>query len=108
VRVIKGAKTKLRNPTGVFLDLKHQEVWVSNLGSASAAAFPLMANGDVAPLRMIRSAPEGTRSLNFGRTASVTYDRNREQFLVPNCVKPSAVSPRYEALDGEHAVRAID
>ena len=60
-RVIKGSKTKLRNPTGVFLDTKNQEVWVSNLGSASASAFPLMANGDVAPLRTIRSAPEGTR-----------------------------------------------
>jgi 6-phosphogluconolactonase (cycloisomerase 2 family) len=84
VRVIKGPKTRLRNPTGVFLDTKNQEVWVSNLGNASAAAYPLKANGDVAPLRVIRSAPEGKQSLNFGRTAAVTYDKNREQLLVPN------------------------
>src|SRR5437016_4418981 len=56
-RVLKGPKTGLRNPTGVFLDTKYQELWVSNLGNASASAFPLMANGDVAPLRTIRSAP---------------------------------------------------
>jgi 6-phosphogluconolactonase (cycloisomerase 2 family) len=109
VRVIKGPKTKLRNPTGVFLDLKHQEVWVSNLGSASAAAFPLMANGDVAPLRMIRSAPEGTKSLNFGRTASVTYDQNREQFLVPNCVNHPQIAA-FTRLSTENTpyVRSIE
>jgi len=86
VRVLKGPKTRLRNPTGVFLDLKNRELWVSNLGNASATAYPLLANGDVAPLRVIRSAPEDARSLNFGRTAAVTYDSNREQILVPNCV----------------------
>jgi 6-phosphogluconolactonase (cycloisomerase 2 family) len=84
VRVIKGPRTLLRNPTGVFIDTKNQEVWASNLGNASATVYPLMANGDVAPLRRIRSAPEGKRSLNFGRTAAVAYDRNREQLLVPN------------------------
>ena len=84
VRVIRGDKTRLRNPTGVFLDLKNQEVWVSNLGNASATAYPLTANGNVTPLRTIRSAPEGKRSLNFGRTAAVAYDSRREQLLVPN------------------------
>jgi 6-phosphogluconolactonase (cycloisomerase 2 family) len=84
VRVIKGDKTRLRNPTGVALDLKNQEVWVSNLGNASATVYPLMADGNVAPLRTVRSAPEGKRSLNFGRTAAVAYDSRREQLLVPN------------------------
>jgi 6-phosphogluconolactonase (cycloisomerase 2 family) len=83
-RVLKGPKTLLRNPTGVFLDTKNRELWVSNLGNASATVYPLMANGDVAPRRIIRSAPEGKKSLNFGRTAAVAYDRNREQLLVPN------------------------
>jgi 6-phosphogluconolactonase (cycloisomerase 2 family) len=84
VRVLKGDKTRLRNPTGVFLDRKNQELWVSNLGNASATAYPLMASGNVAPLRVIRSAPEGKRSLLFGRTAAVAYDSKREQLLVPN------------------------
>ena len=77
-------KTRLRNPTGVFLDRKNQELWVSNLGNASATAYPLMANGNIAPERIIRSAPEGKRSLLFGRTAAVAYDSRREQLLVPN------------------------
>jgi 6-phosphogluconolactonase (cycloisomerase 2 family) len=84
VRVIKGDKTRLRNPTGVFLDRKNSEVWVSNLGNASATAYPLMASGNVAPVRIIRSAPEGKKSLNFGRTAAVAYDPNRQELLVPN------------------------
>jgi 6-phosphogluconolactonase (cycloisomerase 2 family) len=84
VRVIKGDRTRLRNPTGVALDLKNQELWVSNLGNASATVYPLMADGNVAPLRVVRSAPDGKRSLNFGRTAAVAYDSRREQLLVPN------------------------
>jgi hypothetical protein len=84
VRVLKGPRTRLSYPTGVFLDRKNQELWVSNLGNPSATAYPLMANGDVAPLRIIRSAPEGKKSLNFGRTAAVAYDSKREQLLVPN------------------------
>jgi 6-phosphogluconolactonase (cycloisomerase 2 family) len=84
VRMIKGDRTLLRNPTGVFIDRKNNELWVSNLGNASATAYPLTANGNVAPIRVIRSAPEGKRSLNFGRTAAVAYDSRREQLLVPN------------------------
>ena len=84
VRVIKGPSTRLRNPTGVALDRKNQEVWVSNLGNSSATVYPLMANGDVAPLRIIRSAEESKRGVNFGRTAAVTYDPIRQEILVPN------------------------
>jgi 6-phosphogluconolactonase (cycloisomerase 2 family) len=84
VRVIKGPSTRLRNPTGVALDRKNQEVWVSNLGNSSATVYPLMANGDVAPLRVIRSAEESKRGVNFGRTAAVTYDPVRQEILVPN------------------------
>ena len=83
-RAIHGPSTRLRNPTGVALDLKNKEVWVSNLGNSSAAAYPLMADGDVAPLRIIRSAEESKRGVNFGRTAAVTYDPIRQEILVPN------------------------
>jgi hypothetical protein len=84
VRMIKGDKTKLTYPTGVFVDTKHQELWVSNLGNSSATVYPLMANGNVAPLRQIRSAPQGHQSLTFGRTAAVAYDSKRQEILVPN------------------------
>ena len=83
-RAIHGPSTRLRNPTGVALDLKNKEVWVSNLGNSSATVYPLMANGDVAPLRIIRSAEESKRGVNFGRTAAVTYDPIRQEILVPN------------------------
>ena len=83
-RVIRGPSTRLRNPTGVALDLKNKEVWVSNLGNSSATVYPLMAAGDVPPLRVIRSAPESYRGLAFGRTNAVAYDPIREEILVPN------------------------
>jgi hypothetical protein len=83
-RVIKGDKTGLRNPTGVFVDTKHQELWVANLGNSSGTAYPLKADGNVPPLRAIRSAPAEHLSLTFGRTAAVAYDPNRQEILVPN------------------------
>jgi len=83
-RVIKGDQTGLINPTGVAVDTANQELWVSNLGNASAVAFPLKANGNVAPLRIVRAAPADHKSLTFGRTAAVAYDPNRQELLVPN------------------------
>ncbi len=83
-RVIKGDQTRLSYPTGIALDLKNREVWVSNMGTASATAYPLMADGNTPPLRRIRSAPDGKKALNFGRTTAVAYDSRREQILVPN------------------------
>jgi hypothetical protein len=71
-------------PTGVFLDTKNRELWVSNLGNSSATVYPLDANGDSAPLRAIRSAPRDKVSLRFGKTQAVAYDSKREQILVPN------------------------
>jgi hypothetical protein len=83
-RVIHGPSTRLRNPTGVALDLTNQELWVSNLGNSSATVYPLMADGDMPPTRIIRSAEESKRGVNFGRTAAVTYDPIRQEILVPN------------------------
>jgi 6-phosphogluconolactonase (cycloisomerase 2 family) len=83
-RAIKGPKTKLSYPTGVALDLTNREVWVSNMGAASATVYPLTADGDVAPTRIVRSAPDGKRALNFGRTTALAYDSKREELLVPN------------------------
>jgi DNA-binding beta-propeller fold protein YncE len=84
IRAIKGPKTKLSYPTGVALDLTNREVWVSNMGAASATVYPLMATGDVAPSRIVRSAPDGKKALNFGRTTALAYDSKREELLVPN------------------------
>jgi DNA-binding beta-propeller fold protein YncE len=83
-RVIKGPKTHLSYPAGVFVDSKNKEVWASNLGNSSATVYPLTANGDVAPLRMIRGAGQDKVSLKFGKTQALVYDSKREQLLVPN------------------------
>ena len=64
-RVLKGDRTGLTYPTGVFIDTTNQELWVSNLGNASATVYPLKANGNVAPLRTIRSAARGPYIVDF-------------------------------------------
>ena len=83
-RVLKGPKTGLSYPASLAVDTKNQELWVSNLGNASATAYPLKANGNAAPLRTIRSAPANKVSLKFGKTQAVTYDTKRQEILVPN------------------------
>jgi hypothetical protein len=83
-RVIKGPKTHLSYPSGVFVDAKNKEVWASNLGNSSATVYSLKANGDVAPLRTIRGAEEGKQSLKFGKTQALAYDSKRDEILVPN------------------------
>jgi len=83
-RIIKGNRTGLLNPSGVFVDSKHKELWVANFGNASAVVYPLNANGNVAPIRTIRSAPEGKVSLKFGKVEALAYDSRRDQIWVPN------------------------
>ena len=72
------------NPSGVFVDSKNKELWVSNFGNSSADVFPLNADGNVAPLRTIRSAPSNKVSLKFGKVEALAYDEGRDQVWVPN------------------------
>ena len=83
-RVIRGSKTNVLNPTDVYLDLKHNEVWAANMGNHSAVVFPRTANGDVAPLRIIRSAPMEKKALAIGNPGAVAYDAKRDEILAPN------------------------
>lgn len=83
-RVIAGNRTGLSYPVGLTIDTRNKELWTVNLGNSSATVYPLDANGNVAPLRKIRSAPSNKVSLRFGKTSTVAYDSKREQILVPN------------------------
>ena len=83
-RIIKGTKTGLDHPAGIFVDTKNKEVWISNMGNSSATCYSMTANGDATPIRTIRSAPLGRRSLKFGKPQAVAYDSKREEYLVPN------------------------
>ena len=64
-RIIKGNRTGLANPSGVFVDKKNHELWVSNFGNSSASAYPLTANGNesaTAGKRMVVCAARGSAS----------------------------------------------
>ena len=108
-RVIHGPSTELMNPTGLAIDRTNQELWVTNLGNSTATVYPLMADGDVSPLRMIRSAPYGAKGPNFGRTSAVAYDSIRQDYLVPNCVNHPqiAVFARRATVDSPY-LRSIE
>jgi hypothetical protein len=54
------------------------------MGNHSARVFPRTANGDVAPLRIIRSAPAGKIALAIGNPGATAYDSLRDEILVPN------------------------
>ena len=66
MRVLKGPRTGLSNPTGLFVDTKNNELFVSNMGNHSATVYPRDANGDVAPLRTIRIQRNGSRGSGVG------------------------------------------
>ena len=83
-RVIKGSKSMIKSPTGVFFDWKHDELWVSNFGNHTATVYGATANGDATPLRMVRSAPLDVGTPNIGNAYAPTYDTKRDALIVPN------------------------
>jgi DNA-binding beta-propeller fold protein YncE len=83
-RVIKGARTRIKFPTGVAVDATNNELWVASMGNYTVTVFPIMANGNLAPLRQIRGGPEGRTGLMIGNPGAVGYDRKRQEILVPN------------------------
>ena len=74
----------LKNPTGVWLDMKNGELWSANFGNHTATVHKLGASGDTPPLRMIRSGPLDEPSLGIGNPHPVAYDSKRQEILVPN------------------------
>ena len=54
------------------------------MGTPSVTVFPVLADGDVEPIRTIRGAPVGTKSLMIGNPGAVGYDSRRGEILVPN------------------------
>ena len=60
------------------------ELYVANMGTPKVTVFPVTADGDVAPIRTVRGAPEGTKSLMIGNPGAVGYDTRRGEILVPN------------------------
>lgn len=61
IRTIAGASTAMVSPSGVTVDTNNGEIFVSNNNSSdsSITVYPLMASGDVVPLRTIKGALTG-------------------------------------------------
>jgi DNA-binding beta-propeller fold protein YncE len=83
LRAIAGPHTGIDRPIGVGLDLLHSELWIANMGH-TIEVFPLGANGDATPLRIIRSAPAESPIVGIGLPQSVAFDSRRHVLLVPN------------------------
>ena len=83
-RVIKGGQARIKNPTGLAVDQRNNEIWVSSMGNYSISVFPVTANGNAAPLRTIRGGPTDRVALMIGNPGAISYDRKREEILVPN------------------------
>jgi hypothetical protein len=84
VRTLKGPKTGLKNPVGVYVDNKNDELVVSDVRTHSATVFARTADGDTAPKRVIRSSPVGVEAPALGRVTGIAYDSKRDQILAPN------------------------
>jgi DNA-binding beta-propeller fold protein YncE len=84
IRVLRGPRTLLKNPTGLAMDATNNELWVANMGNYAAIVFPVNATGNVAPIRTIRGGPPNQTALMIGNPGAVAYDSKRQQVLVPN------------------------
>ena len=83
-RMLKGARTQIKNPTGVVVDTVNNELVVANMGNHRATVYPRTAQGDTPPIRTIRTAADGTPTLQIGNAGAVAYDSKRDELLVPN------------------------
>jgi DNA-binding beta-propeller fold protein YncE len=84
VRALGGNQTEIAGPTSVVIDRKRNELWVTNWNNHTATVFPRAASGNLAPLRVIRSAPKGSPRSGFGSPGTVAYNPKRDEILVPN------------------------
>ena len=58
IRVIQGPNTRLNGPDRFGVDVVNREILVG--GDGGTLVFPLDADGDVAPVRVIPNGPRGT------------------------------------------------
>jgi len=84
IRVLKGPRSLIKNPTGVALDLVNNELWVANFGSHAATVYPVDAAGDPVPKRVIRSGRADDPSPMLSNPHTLAFDSKRDQILVSN------------------------
>src|SRR5262249_5357823 len=109
IRIIKGPRTMLRNPNGVAVDTVNHEVWVANFGNHTATAYKSDANGNVEPVRVIRSAPIKEPTVLISSPFMIAFDSKRDEVIVPTCVAQPRISIWPSAADKNVApVRIIE
>ena len=65
-RILKGPRTQLKNPTGIFVDTVNDELVVSNMGNHRATVYARTAHGNTPPIRTIRAGAEDKPALMIG------------------------------------------
>ena len=83
IRVIQGSDTGLSNPTGVFVDAKHNEVLVANWSNHTITVYPRGAGGNVKPIRVI-SPTKSRVAVGMGNPGAIYVDPERDEIGVPN------------------------
>ena len=83
IRIIEGPHTQLDAPEHLDVDAVHNEIFVPTR-HGTILVFPRDGQGDVAPIRFIRSAPPNQPVPGLGNPHPLAYDSKREQILVPN------------------------
>ena len=84
IRKIEGPATRLKKPVGLFVDSKNDEVWATSPEQHAVTIYRRTAQGNAAPLRILRGAPDDTPAPGIGNPGGIAYDSTREQILVPN------------------------
>ena len=79
LRVIQGPKTRLKWPGFIYLDTRHQELFVADSFDDSILVFRATDSGDVSPIRVLKGSRTGLKN-PYG----VVVDEKNEELLVAN------------------------
>jgi hypothetical protein len=77
---------------GVVFDVANDEVWAANFANHTATVFARDAKGDVAPKRVVRSAPQSEPAATISNPYSIAYNPGRQEIIVPSCVANPQIS----------------
>ena len=79
LRTLAGPGTLLNGPTGLYMDLVHDELLVANYGNNSITVYARTANGDTAPLRVLAGSAPG-----LSQPLGLVVDQMDDELLVAN------------------------
>ena len=77
--MITGPRTQLNWPTGLFVDSDREELYVANDGGNSILVFSTDANGDAAPIRVLKGP-----KTQLSYPSSVFVDVKNDEIFVAN------------------------